>query len=140
MLRDVLGAVVGIAVAVITVMLFQWFSHFVFPPPGDLDLQDSAAMRAYVASVPIGALVLVLAGYVVATFDGVLVACLIGRTKPVLFALVVGVLMLVATVSNLIMIPHPLWFSVSAVVGIVAAAWTGSLLGRKLRATARPPA
>ena len=39
MLRDVLGAIVGIAVAVLTVMLFEWISHMVYPVPADLDTE-----------------------------------------------------------------------------------------------------
>lgn len=128
MLRDVIAAIVGIAVAVLTVMLFDWISHSVYPLPAELDLNDTAAMSAHIASAPLGALLFVLAGFVVATFDGTFIACWIGGAKPFIYALVVGVLMLVATVSNLIMIPHPLWFSVAAVLGIIIAAWSASLV------------
>jgi hypothetical protein len=46
-----------------------------------------------------------------------------------IYAIVVGGLMFVATVANLIMIPHPVWFSVLGVAGIGAAAWLGMTLG-----------
>ncbi len=127
MLRDVLGAITGIAVAVLTVMLFEWISHMVYPVPADLDTKSAAALADHMASAPPGALILVLAGYFVATFDGTFIACWIGRAKPVIFALVVGVLMLVATVSNLIMIPHPMWFNIAAVAGIIIAAWSATV-------------
>lgn len=128
MLRDVIGAVVGIAVAMITVLLLEKAGHYVYPAPADLDVRNTEAMMDYVASLPIGALLFVLIAYVIGTFDGVFVGAWIGRTKPVVFALVVGVLMLVATITNLIMIPHPLWFSVSAVAGIIVAAWLATLV------------
>lgn len=127
MLRDVLGAIVGITVAVLTVMLFEWISHSVFPVPPDLEVRDTAAMSEYIASVPLAALLLVLAGYFVATFDGTFIACWIGRAKPFIFALVVGVLMLVATISTLIMIPHPMWFNIASVAGIIIAAWMATV-------------
>ena len=136
-MRDVLGAVVGVAIAVLTVMLFEWISHTAFPPPPDLDVKSSEALSAYIASAPIGAILLLLAGYIVATFDGTFIAIWIGRAKPFVFALVVGVLMLVATTTNLIMILHPLWFTISAVVGIVVAAWAAWLVAPALRRT--PP-
>ena len=41
---------------------------------------------------------------------------------------VVGGFMLIATAANLIMIPHPLWFSVLAVLGLVIATWLGMTL------------
>ena len=85
-------------------------------------------MIEYVATLPVGALLFVLASYVIATFDGVFIAGWIGRAKPFIFALVVGVLMLVATITNLLMIPHPLWFSAAAIVGIIVAAWIATLV------------
>ncbi len=123
MLRKVLGALDGIATAVITVMLMEWLSHTIYPLPAGLDVTDSEALSTYIAAAPLGALLLVLFGYLIATFDGTFVACLIGNAPPYIYALLIAVLMLAGTASNLIMIPHPTWFSVSAVVGIIASAW-----------------
>ena len=94
---------------------------------------DTEALNAYLAAAPVGALVIMLAGYLLATFDGVFVACLIGRTQPFIYALIIGMLMLAATASNLIMLQHPTWFSVSAIVGIiVSAALAWQLATKKL--------
>ena len=123
MLRQVLGALAGIATAVLTVMLMEWLSHVIYPLPDGLEITDSAALRAHIAAAPLAALLLVLLGYLIATFDGTFVACLIGRAPPYIYALLIAVLMLAGTASNLIMIPHPTWFSVLAVVGIIASAW-----------------
>ena len=123
MLRKVLGALAGIATAVLTVMLMEWLGHIIYPLPDGLEITDSAALSAHIAAAPLGALLLVLAGYLIATFDGTFVACLIGRAPPYIYALLIAVLMLAGTASNLIIIPHPTWFSVSAVVGIIASAW-----------------
>ncbi len=123
MLRNVVGALAGIAVAILTVMLMEWISHTIYPLPAGIEMTETEALNAHLAAAPITALLLVLAGYLIATFDGTFVACLIGRTKPHIYALLIGVLMLAATTSNLIMFRHPTWFSVSAVVGIVASAW-----------------
>ena len=122
MLRNVLGAIAGISTALVTVMLMDWLSHSIYPPPAGIEIMDTAAMNAHLATAPIGALAIVLAGYIMATFDGVFVACLIGRIQPFIYALIIGVLMLAATASNLIMLQHPTWFSVSAIVGIIVSA------------------
>lgn len=127
MLRDVLGAITGIAVALLTVKLFEWISHMVYPVPTDIDLTSTAAMADHMASAPPGALILVVAGYIVATFDGTFIAAWIGRAKPFTFALVVGVLILAKTVATLIRIPHPMWFNIAAVAGIIVAAWAATV-------------
>ena len=133
MIRSVLGALIGIATAVVTVMLMDFLSHSIYPPPAGIEIVDTEAMNVYLASAPVGALAIVLAGYLMATFDGVFVACLIGRAQPLIYALVIGVLMLAATASNLLMLRHPTWFSVSAIVGIVVSAWLASLLVQRIR-------
>ena len=101
MLRKVLGALAGIATAVLTVMLMQWLSHIIYPLPDGLEVTNSGAMSAHIAAAPVAALLLVLAGYLIATFDGTFVACLIGRAPPYIYALLIGVLMLAGTASDL---------------------------------------
>jgi hypothetical protein len=53
----------------------------------------------------------------------------------VLAAAIVGAVVLAATVANLAMIPHPTWFAVVGVAGIVLAAFVA---GRIMRAGGTP--
>jgi hypothetical protein len=129
-MRKILGGLAGIAVAVLTVMLMEWISHSIYPMPADLEITDTEALNAFLAAAPMTALLLVLAGYFIATFDGTFVACLISRTKPHVYALIIGVLMLAGAGSNLIMFRHPTWFSVATVVGIIASAWLAMKFAR----------
>ncbi len=122
-MRSILGLVVGIAVAVLTIMLFQWISHTVWPPPEGLDTENSAALAEHLKDAPLASLLLVVAGYIVGTFDGVFLGCLIGTAKRYIYAVVIGGLMLVGTITTLIMIPHPIWFTISVLAGIPLAAW-----------------
>ncbi len=132
MLRKIAGAVAGIVSAVLTVMAIQWLSHTLYPMPSDLDPTDSSAIAAHIATAPVAMLLLVLLSYVSATIDGVLVAAIIGRAKPVAYALLIGLLMLVMTIGNIIMIPHPYWFSAAAILGIVIAAWLAARLATRI--------
>ena len=130
-MRNVLGAVAGIATALLTVWLIQWLGQIVFPLPEGLDPNDTEAFAAYVAEMPVAPLILVLVSYFIGTFDGVFVACLIGRIKPILYGLLVAVVMLAATGTTLLLIPHPMWFSASALIGIVLMAWLAALVASK---------
>jgi len=68
----------------------------------------------------------ILAGaWFIAALGGTVTACRIGSASPMIYALVVGGLMLLGAAANLTMIPHPVWFSVMGVAGIVIAAWLG---------------
>lgn len=127
--KNILAGFAGIVVAIAIVWLIEMVGHSVYPPPPNLNFADADAMRSYTSTLPIGALLFVAGAWFVATLCGTFAACKIGNAKPVVFAGVVGGLMLIATAANLVMIPHPLWFSILGVVGIIVAAWLGMTLG-----------
>jgi hypothetical protein len=127
--KNIAAGIAGIVTAGLLVWLVEMLGHSVYPPPADLDFANPEAMGAYVATLPIGAFLFVGAAWFIATLGGTFVACKIGSAKPVIFASIVGGLMLVATAFNLVMIPHPLWFSILGVAGILVAAWLGMKLG-----------
>lgn len=128
--RNIGAGLAGVIIAMALVWVVEKTGHAVYPPPTDLDFADPDAMRAYIATLPLGALLFVAAAWFVGTLGGTCAACAIGTAKPVVFAMVVGGLMLVATIVNLVMIPHPMWFSVLGVVGIGVAAWLGTMCER----------
>ena len=113
----------------VLVWLVQLVGHTVYPPPVNLDIGDATAMAAYIETLPVGAFLFVIASYFIGTFGGSLVACRIAASQPMLFAGLVGGLMLIATAMNVAMIPHPLWFVVLAIIAIIIAAWLGQKLG-----------
>ena len=127
--KNIAAGIAGVVVAFVLVWLVEMLGHAVYPPPANLDFADADAMRDYIATLPIGAFLFVGGAWFVATLGGTITACKIGTAKPMVFAAVVGGLMLVATAANLIMIPHPLWFAVLGIVGILVAAWLGMKLG-----------
>lgn len=129
--KNIAAGIVGIVIAGVLVWLVELIGHSIYPPPPDLDFADPEAMRAYIATMPIGAFMFVGGAWFIATLAGTFAACKIGSAKPMIFAIVVGGLMLIATAANLMMIPHPTWFSILGIVGIVIAGWLGMTLGAR---------
>ncbi len=123
MLRNVLAGVAGIATAVAVLILLEKLGHTIYPPPADLDYSDTDAIRNYYSQLPLLALLFPMIAWIMGTFAGTLLACYVGTASTLTFAGVIGTLMLAATISNLIVVPHPLWFSIIAVVGVAGAAW-----------------
>ena len=130
MLRDILAAVAGIAIAVAIVFLADELSHMLYPLPAGLDPADADALRRYISTLPSTAFLLVMGGWVLGTFVGAVVASRIGRAKPWVYPTVVGLLMFTATAATLIAIPHPLWFSIVSLLAILASAWLAWLVAR----------
>ncbi len=134
--RNIGAGIAGVVIAGLLVWIVEKIGHAVYPPPFGLDFADPDAMRAYIAMLPLGALLFVAAAWFIGTAGGTFAACKLGTARRFIFALVVGGFMLVATAINLVMIPHPMWFSALGIAGIVFGAW----LGLKLSGGALPEA
>ena len=128
--RNIAAGVVGVLVAFTLVVVVEKVGHMVYPPPEDLNFADAEAMRDYIAVMPLGALLFVAAAWLIAAAVGTCAACAIGTARPLIFALLVGGLVFVAASVNLFMIPHPIWFSIVGLVGIVVGAGLGTMCKR----------
>jgi len=127
--KNIAAGIAGVVIAGLLVWLVEMLGHAVYPPPMDLNFADPDAMRAYMDVMPLGALLFVAAAWFIGTLGGTFAACKIGDAKPMIFAIVVGGLMLIGTLFNLVTIPHPLWFSILGLVGIAVGAWLGMTFG-----------
>jgi hypothetical protein len=129
--KNIAAGFAGVVVAGLIVWLVEMLGHTVYPVPPELDMSDLDTLREYIAGLPTGAFAFVAAGWFLGTLGGVLTACRIGTASPMVFTMVVTGLMLFATAYNLVVIPHPLWFSITGVAGILVAAWLGLMLSTK---------
>jgi hypothetical protein len=127
--KNIAAGIAGVLIAIGLVWIVEMTGHTIYPPPPEIDFSDADAMTVYLSDLPIGAFLFVGGAWFIGTFGGTVAAVRIGNAKPRVFALIVGGFMLLATTVNLVMIPHPLWFSICAVAGIVIAARLGMLAG-----------
>jgi len=127
--RTIAGVVVGVVVAWLTIMLAEFASAPLHPVPAGLDMHDPTSVAAFVATLPVTALLLVLAGWVLGALIGGHVAARIAR-KP-LPALAVGIVIVVGVIANAVMIPHPTWMTLAGVLLPVPAAWLGARLAMR---------
>lgn len=129
--RKIGAGILGIAVAVALVWVVEKIGHSIYPPPADLDTGDTDVMRAYVDTLPLGALLSVAVAWFIGSVGGTFAACKVGTARPLVYALVVGGMMFAGAAFNLLIIPHPMWFSILGVVGIFIGTWVGMNLGSR---------
>ena len=129
MTRKILAVVFGTVVAVVLIIAIEALGHAAYPMPDGLDLTNPEVLKAYVMDAPIAALLLVLGAWLVAVLVGGLLACFIAKESPLVYSAIIGGLVLMGTVINLISIPHPLWFSTTSVLAIIATIFVTSRLG-----------
>ncbi len=125
MVRKIVAGVVGAVVAGFVVFLVETVGSIIYPPPADFDWRNPESVRALLASMPVGAYLLVGFGWFLGTLAGVWLAARLGGRSP---ALVVGGLMLAACLFNLVTLSHPTWFWPLG----LAAAPIGTVLGLAL--------
>jgi len=131
MIRKVGAGIVGVAVAMALVWLVETIGHTVWPTPADLDTGDVDVMRAYVDTLPLGAMLTVALAWFVGALAGTFAACRLGAARPLVYALAVGGVMTAGAAFNLTIIPHPPWFSALGLLGIFAGTWLGLNAGAR---------
>ncbi len=126
--RGILAVVLGFITMGVMGLIVEMMGHVIFPPPPGLDLHDPESIAAAMKTLPIGALVSVTVAWGLAAFAGAWVAARVAPGGPLAFGLGIGVLGLSAAVATMMMIPHPLWMWVVAVVEFLPAAYLGARL------------
>jgi hypothetical protein len=104
--------------------------HVLYPELGKAaeGMTDREAIRALMASAPVGAFLVVLMGWALGSFVGGVVTAWIARTAPQGHALALGVLLTLAGVANNLMLPPPAWFWIVSVLVFLPAACLGAQL------------
>ena len=110
MIRNILAVVGGFVVASAVMLACEFANSFLFPFPPGMDTNDLQAVRAFAASMPLSALVLVAIGWVAGSFAGGFATARIARTASPRPAQVMGLLLTAGGVFNAWMIQNPPWF------------------------------
>jgi hypothetical protein len=134
--RSVLAVVVGVIVTMGLIMGVETVCNYLYPPPPGLDASDHEAMGTYIADLPVGAFLVLLIGWAIASGVGAWVAARLAGRSPITHGLIVGAWFLAGAIMTMVMIPHPVWM----VIGAIAALSGFSYLGARVAATAMTPA
>ena len=125
-----MAGVAGVGSAVLVVAAIELVAHAVYAPRVMPDVSTPEAMAAYVDSMPLGAFLLVLAGYVAGTVVGGIVGIVIARRHAMRFACLAGGMILLGAIAVFVRMPHPTWFVVATLVDIPLVAWLTGRAGR----------
>lgn len=127
-MKNVLATIVGFIVASATVYVFETLiGHNLFPLPEGANPMDMEWIKNNMDQIPMGSKIFVIIAHFVGIIAGMFVAAKISKTSMVP-TYIVGVLMLLATAFNIVMLPKELWFSLSdGILTII-----GFLIGKSL--------
>ena len=110
------GGVIGVFAGGLTIFLLEAVGHMLFGTVDPADLE----------SVPDAMFGPVLVAWIVGSAVAGAAATLWARSTSLVLGVVVGLVLLAAAVSNMLVLPHPVWMMVAAVLLMPAAAITAA--------------
>lgn len=110
MRHPVVAALLSLVIGFILVSGIEAIGHFMFPPPIKFDLQY---MQDYMNQVPLESMLMVLLAHFLGGAVAVFTCIKLSNKK--LPAYIIAVIFFSATVFNLFIIPHPVWFTIADV-------------------------
>ena len=129
-MKNVLATIVGLIVAFIITSSFEWLSTQLFPLPADAKPMATEWLKANIDKVPFGAMVLVSIAHGLGIIAGMYVAGKISKVS-LTPAYIVATLMVIGTLANLFMIPHPTWFMIADIITVAVGFFLGKSLAQR---------
>jgi hypothetical protein len=114
MLRAIIAVIAGFVSAFAVMMAFEFANSLFFPFPAGMGVNDVDQVRAFAASMPFTALVLVELGWIVGSFAGGYIATRVAGGGSFTPAHVTGVMLTATGALNAFMIQNPLWFHIGS--------------------------
>ncbi len=129
MVRSTLTVLLGLLVALATMLLLEYIGMSLFPLPPGVTLETEEDLARIVAAAGPGKQAWVLMGWTLAALAGGWTAARAGRRRTG-EALAVGGLIVVGVLANVAMLPHPAWMTTLGMLLPLPAAWLGARLAR----------
>ena len=130
-LRSIAAVVAGFIAASIVMMIIEMINGRVLYPElakAADGVTDRETIRAELATAPVGAFLVVIAGWILGGVAGGWVTARLATHVTAGHGLTLGALLTLAGVANNLMVPPPLWFWIASLVVLMPAVYAGGRL------------
>ncbi len=148
MFRNVIAVIIGIIAGMALNMGILQISYLAYPIPEGLDIKAPAQLQDYLDTLPATAFLVAMLAHLAQSFGGGWVAARLGSSRPMLLAMIVGMISLVGgavTQVDLMSVRYIVGggiFSFLAILSILlhlGAAWLAGFIEQKRRAALHTP-
>lgn len=131
-LRNILAVITGAVIGSVVNMALVNTGPMVFPPPEGVDITTYEGLKASMHLFrPVNFLFPWLA-HALGTLVGAFLAAKIAGSRQRMFAFVIGGLFLIGGILNIVMLPSPLWFTLTdLLLAYIPMAWLGAVLAKR---------
>lgn len=116
-IKNILAVVAGIILGSAVNMGIIMVSSSIIPPPDGADVTTMEGLKASMYLFQPHHFILPFLAHALGTFAGAFIAAFIAATHKMKFALGIGVFFLVGGITNIFMLPSPIWFTVVDLAG-----------------------
>lgn len=127
MFKRILAVVGGLFFGALTITIVEKLGHYLFPRPVGIKDNDMEALKHYVETAPLMALLFVILGYALGAFVAGFFSTKIAGDGKKTYAIICGIIFLLQGIYMMYILPTPIWFWI---LGI--AVWGFVLAGYKL--------
>ena len=128
-IRNIVAVLVGLIVGSAVNMGIIMISGSIIPPPEGVDLSNMESLKANMHMFEFRHFIMPFIAHAFGTFAGALLAGTIAASHQMKFAIAIGVFFLAGGITNVLMLPSPVWFTITDIVGAyIPMAWLASLL------------
>jgi hypothetical protein len=125
MKRNILSVVVGLATAIITFLIVETINASLHPTPGNLDFQDSIAVKTFYENLPLLFWLIVLAGWIIGSLLCGLLIKIISKKEYRKLPIIAGIILTLSAVANFFSLPHPTWFVIVGLMVFIPSTFLG---------------
>lgn len=117
-MKTFLAAIAGLVIGGVMIWALEALGHQLFPIPFKIDPKNLEDLKNLMFKIPVESMIAIIVAHVVGVFTGLAVAKTIQKNSMIPIY-IVGGLFLLSTGLNLMVIPHPVWFTIADVCGVL---------------------
>jgi len=126
LLKNILAVVAGLVIGSAVNMGIIMISGSIIPPPEGADVTTMEGLKAAMHLFEPKHFIFPFLAHALGTGIGALIATLIAANNKLMFALTIGVFFLFGGITNVYLLPAPLWYNMVDLVGAyIPMAWLG---------------
>ena len=116
-IKNILAVVAGCIVGGLVNMGIVMISGSIIPPPNGADVTTMEGLKESLPLFKPQHFIFPFLAHAVGTFVGALLAAFVAANRKMLFALVIAVFFLAGGITNILMLPSPVWFTITDLIG-----------------------
>jgi hypothetical protein len=116
-IRNILAVIAGIILGGVVNMGIIMISGSIIPPPAGADVTTMEGLKASMHLFEPRHFVMPFLAHALGTFAGAILAARIAASHKMAFALGIGVFFLIGGITDCLMLPSPIWFTIVDLVG-----------------------